>query len=417
MKWKMGILTILLAICLTGCGAAKEKTNSVPEQAIATPAADAVLTPETTPEATAEPTATPTVNPTATPKPTDTPAIKEVFGQHNMKAGTCMSYHMMSTQKTEQMMIKHFNSITFENELKPDAILNQQASKQAGDLVVKFNKNTLDMLEWCKTNNMALRGHTLIWHSQTPNWIFHEEFDTKNPRASREVMLERMESYIKQVFELLESLGYLEMFYAYDVVNEAWIDDGSMRPESLWLQTIGEDYLWYAFYFADKYAPDHVDLYYNDFNEQFKTDALYNFVQTLKDENGEYLIDGIGFQAHLYTEDSLEDYFATVDKLGSLGLKINLTELDVSLGTWQNIKIATDENLRVQGQFYYNLINGLLERADAGTINMDALTFWGFADKLSWRAERNPLLFNSLYLPKYSFYGALQIKELAGFEE
>jgi len=160
-------------------------------------------------------------------------------------------------------------------------------------------------------------------------------------------------------------------------------------------------------------------LYYNDFNEQIqnKPEALYNFFQTLKDENGEYLIDGIGFQAHLYTEDSLEDYFATVDKLSTLGLKINLTELDVSLGTWQNIKYASDEVLREQGRFYYNLINGLFARVDAGTLNMDALTFWGFADKLSWRAERNPLLFNSLYLPKYSLYGALQIRELAGFDE
>lgn len=415
MKWKMGILTILLAVCLAGCGAAKEKTNSVPEQPTAAPVVETVVTPEATPE----PTATPTVKPTATPKPTDTPAIKEVYGEHNMKAGTCLSYNMINTERCVRIITKHFNSITFENELKPDAILNQQESKKAGDLVVKFNNNTLEMLEWCKNNNMALRGHTLIWHSQTPNWIFHEEFDTKNPRASREVMLARMESYIKQVFELLDSLGYLEMFYAYDVVNEAWIDNGTMRPESLWLQTIGEDYLWHAFNFANKYAPEYIDLYYNDFNEQIqeKPEALYNFVQTLKDENGNYLIDGIGFQAHLYTEDSLEDYFATVDKLGSLGLKINLTELDVSLGTWQNIKIATDDNLRVQGQFYYNLINGLLERVDAGTLRMDALTFWGFADKLSWRAERNPLLFNSLYLPKYSYYGALQIKELAGFEE
>ena len=334
-----------------------------------------------------------------------------------MKAGTCLSHSMISNKWCVQTINKNFNSITFENELKPDAILNQAESKKADDLIVKFNKNTLEMLEWCKANNMALRGHTLIWHSQTPNWIFHEGFDTKNPLAGREVMLARMESYIKQTFELLESLGYLEMFYAYDVVNEAWMEDGNKRAESMWLQTIGDDYLWHAFYFADKYAPEYIDLYYNDYNEQYKKETLYNFVQTLKDENGEYLIDGIGFQAHLYTEDNLEDYFATVDLLASLGLKLNLTELDVCLGSWPSIKPATEENLRILGQYYYNLIHGLLERADAGTVNMDALTFWGFADKLSWRSERSPLLFNRLNIPKYSYYGALQIKELAGFEE
>ena len=408
-------ICLLILVCLVGaCGT---KDTQEPAAPTVVPAATQAVEPTAVPTATPEPTGTP--KPTATPKPTPLPAIKDVFAEHNMKAGTCMSYHMMTTKKTDQMMKQHFNSITFENELKPDAILNQQESKAAGDIVVKFNSNTLEMLEWCKTNGMAVRGHTLIWHSQTPNWIFHEEFDTSKPRASRDVMLARMESYIKQVFELLESLGYLDMIYAYDVVNEAWIDNGTMRPESMWLQTIGDDYLWHAFYFADKYAPEHVDLYYNDFNEQIggKPEALYNFVQTLKDENGEYLIDGIGFQAHLYTEDSLEDYFATVDKLSTLGIKINLTELDVSLGTWQNVKYASNEVLREQGRFYYNLINGLFARADAGTVNMDALTFWGFADKLSWRSERNPLLFNSMYLPKPSFYGAIQVKELAGFEE
>jgi len=412
MKWKLWVITMLLAVCLAGCGAKAGEGNPVQEPATA----PGVETEQTdVPEAEA----TPTEGAIATPKPEDTPAIKDVFGEHNMKAGTCLSYHMVTTERCTRMIKEHFNSVTFENELKPDAILNYDESVKAGDLVVKFNNNTLEMLEWCKENGMAVRGHTLIWHSQTPNWIFYEDFDTNNAKASREVMLARMESYIKQVFEQLESLGYLEMFYAYDVVNEAWIDNGTMRPESMWLQTIGEDYLWHAFYYADMYAPDYIDLYYNDYNEQIqnKPTAIYNFVQTLKDENDEYLIDGIGFQAHLYTADDLNNYLATVDRLSKLGLKINLTELDVSLGTWQKVLIATDENLRTQGRFYYNLINGLFERADAGTVNMDALTFWGFADKLSWRSDRSPLLFNSLYLPKYSFYGALQMKEFAGFDE
>jgi len=401
MKRKLGIFLLLLACLFVACGTKTE--NEVPAEQ-----------PTQATEQTAE-----EVTPEATPAPTELPAMKEVMAQHNMKVGTCLSSYMLTNNNCKKTILKHFNSITFENEMKPDAILNQNESKKAGDVVVQFNKNTLEMLEWCKENGMSMRGHTLIWHSQTPGWLFHENFDTKSPRASREVMLARMESYISQVFALLEDLGYIEMFYAYDVVNEAWLDDGSMRPESLWYQTIGEDYLWYAFYFADKYAPDYIDLYYNDYNEQIqdKPQALYNFVQTLKDEDGNYLIDGIGFQAHLYTEDSLEDYFATVELLGSLGLKINLTELDVSLGTWPEIKPATDENLRAQGQFYYTLINGLFKYADEGKITMDALTFWGFNDNYSWRRDRSPLLFDSKYNPKYAFYGAAQIKELAGFEE
>ncbi len=405
MKWKWGILTLLLVVVMAACGSKPEQNPEPTAEPTVTKAVEATTAPTETPK------------PTATPKPTDTPGIKDVMASYDMKAGTCLSHYMTTHKKSLEIIAKNFNSITFENELKPDAILNQKESQKADDLIVKFNNNTLEMLEWCKTNNMALRGHTLIWHSQTPNWIFHEGFDTNNPRVGRDVMLARMESYIRQTFELLESLGYLELFYAYDVVNEAWMEDGNKRAESLWLQTIGDDYMWYAFYFADKYAPDYIDLYYNDYNEQYKTETLYNFIQTLVDENGEYLIDGIGFQAHLYTEDSLEDYFATVERLGSLGLKLNLTELDVCLGSWQNIKPAVDENLRAQGQYYYNLVNGLLKLKAEGKVNMDSLTYWGFTDKLSWRGERNPMLYNSMYAPKYAYYGALQIKELAGFEE
>ena len=400
-KWKLGVLFAVLVMMLAACTPGNGAQQGEP-------------TPEPTKEA-EQPTNTP--KPTATPKPTEIPfAVKDVLEQHGMKAGTCLSYQMTTHKKSQEIIKENFNSITFENEMKPDAILDQAASKKAGDIVVKFGKNTLSMLEWCKENNMAMRGHTMVWYSQTPNWIFYEDFDTSKALVSRDVMLARMESYIRQVFERLNETGCMELFYAYDVANEAWMEDGTMR-DCLWLTTIGEDYLWYAFYFANKYAPEYIDLYYNDYNEQFKTDTLYNFVQTLKDENGNYMIDGIGFQAHLYTEDSLEDYFATMDKIANLGIKINLTELDVCLGSWPNIKSATDANLKVQGQFYYNLIEGILQRVDAGMVKMDALTFWGFSDAQSWRSERSPLMFNKYYKAKYAYYGVLQIKELAGFEE
>lgn len=408
-KWKLGLLTALLALSMTACSA---KETAAPEAtATPTPAAEATATPAPTPE----PITTP--EPTATPEPiVVTETFQSLFAKHGIKAGTCLSDFMISNKKCNEIITEQFNSITFENHLKPEAILNYQESVAAGDLVVKFNDTTLALLEWCKENNMAVRGHTIIWHSQTPDWIFYEDFDKKKELVSRDVMLKRMESYIKQTFEKLEELGYLEMFYAYDVVNEAWLDDGSMR-DSLWLQTIGEDYLWQAFYLADKYAPEYIDLYYNDFNEQFKTNTLYEFVQTLKDKNGNYLIDGIGFQAHLYTEDDLNTYFNTLEKIGSLGLKVCLTELDVSLGTYPKIKPATEENLKAQGRYYYNLINGILQRVDEGKVKMDSFTFWGFADNLSWRKERNPMMYNRFYAPKYAFYGALQMKEYAGFSE
>ena len=136
---------------------------------------------------------------------------------------------------------------------------------------------------------------------------------------------------------------------------------------------------------------------------------------SLVDENGEYLIDGIGLQAHLYTQDDLDLYFKTIDKLSETGLKLQLTELDVCLGSYQHPQIATDDNLKVQGQFYYNLVNGLLERVDAGTLKMDALTLWGVSDAASWRREYSPLLYGITNKAKYAYYGVMQVKEKAGF--
>jgi len=412
-KMKLALLAAVMVVALAACGTKDNKVDPTLEPTVA---AQPTATPEPTPEPTATPKPTVTPKPTATPIPEFTQTIKEVYGEYGLKAGTCMSEFMSYDERSQEFIKKNFNSITFENELKPDYILDQEASKAAGDLVVKFSPATEKMLQWCQDNNMAVRGHTLIWHSQTPQWIFYDNFDTNGNLVGREVMLARMESYMKQVFDLLEQKGYSDMFYAYDVVNEAWLDDGTMRP-SFWLSTIGEDYLWQAFYLADKYAPEHIDLYYNDFNEQFKTEALYNFFQTLKDEDGNYLIDGVGFQAHLYTKDDMDLYFNHMDKIATLGLKINLTELDVCLGKYNDIGYATDQNKKIQGQFYYNLISGIMERVQAGSVKMDALTFWGFADELSWRQEYNPMLLDRKWQPKYAYAGALMLKEYAGFDE
>lgn len=342
--------------------------------------------------------------------------LRDVFAEHGMKVGTCLTPTMINTDAASNRITSQFSSVTMENAMKPDYIFNKNESKAAGQLVVEFNSDMIKMLDWAKANNMAVRGHTLVWYSQTPSWIFYEDFDTAKDLVSEEVMIGRMESYISQVFSLLEEYGYIDLFYAYDVVNEAWMEDGTIREENnYWYKTMGEDFLYYAFYFADMYAPESIDLYYNDYNEQYKYSTLTKFVDTLKDENGRYLIDGVGLQAHLYTSDELTKYFIALDAIAATGLKVQITELDVCLGSWQNVQTPTEDNLKKQGRFYYNLINGIFERVDNGTLNSDALTFWGYCDSMSWRKSASPLLFDAVYKPKYAFYGAAQLEEYAGF--
>ena len=350
----------------------------------------------------------------AAPEKSAEKTLKGVFAEHGMKIGTCVNSGTVRNETMSGILLSQFNSLTIENAMKPDSTLSQAKSKKAGEPVVEFNEEVLSVLKWAKENNYSMRGHTLVWYSQTPDWIFREGFEKTGDFVGREEMLSRMEAFISGTFAKLEELGYIDLFYAFDVVNEAWMEDGTMR-QNHWSETIGDDYLWYAFYYADKYAPESIDLYYNDYNEQYKVDTLLKFVDTLKDENGRSLIDGIGLQAHLYTSDSLNSYFYGVDKLAETGLKIQLTELDICLGKYMSPLQATDENLKKQGQFCYELINGLFERVDSGKLKMDALTFWGFWDGISWRKEYSPTLDGTDLSPKYSYYGALQEKDKAGY--
>lgn len=407
---KKALLSILLVLllALNSCGQAKPNTGNKTNEAN-----DITKAPESVTKA-PSPIATPGKdNNDSTPNEEDKmESLKEIYKEYGLKAGTCLTTAMISNKDTEELIKSQFNSVTFENDMKPDYILDKQASVDSKELTVKFNSNMLKLLKWAKDNNMAVRGHTIIWHSQTPEWIFHEDFDVNKPFAGRETMLTRMESFIHQIFEKLEEEGYSDIIYAYDIVNEAWMEDGKLRTDkAYWLQTIGEDYLWQAFNFANKYAPESIDLYYNDYNEQYKSDALVKFVNTLVDEDGNYLIDGIGLQAHLYTCDDINTYLKAVDKLAATGLKIQITELDVSLGTWQKELPASEENFKVQGQYYYELISSFLEKVKAGTVSSDALTFWGFNDDMSWRKSASPLLYNKDGSKKPAYYGAALLKE------
>ncbi|MBQ2101837.1 MAG: endo-1,4-beta-xylanase [Lachnospiraceae bacterium] len=402
------LITSLLMASLVGCSSGNSQPASAPSVSIVTESNSSESTPASSEESTPAPEETATPEPT--PDPAETTTLKEVFEAHGMKVGTCLTTNMIDREITRKIILNQFTSVTCENSMKPDSSLSQKQSQESGNLTAFFNRDAQKMMAWAKENGISMRGHTMVWYSQTPEWIFHKDFDSSKDLVDREEMLKRMESMIKTSFEQLEELGYIDIFYAYDVVNEAWMENGSMR-QNRWSEIIGDDYLWYAFYYANKYAPESIDLYYNDYNEQFKTETLLKFVDTLKDKDGNYLIDGVGFQAHLYTTDSLDQYFQTMDAIAETGLKIQLTELDVCLGRYQSPGKATDENLQKQAQFYYDLIGGIFERVDSGKVKSDALTFWGFADSLSWRKEYSPLLYTSSFKAKPALYGALQISE------
>ncbi|MDE6672739.1 MAG: endo-1,4-beta-xylanase [Ruminococcus sp.] len=353
----------------------------------------------------------------------DIPSLKDVYSDY-FKIGGVATVKELAPQSTKDLILKHCNSFTAGNEMKPDALLDQNAciamAKDGDDTNPQV---TLDqarsLLDFARDNNIPMRGHVLVWHQQTPTWFFKENYDVNGDWVSKEKMLKRLENYIKNVFETLEK-EYPEIdFYAYDVVNECWLDDGSQRPagtqeeaskNSPWVKVFGDNmsFIKPAFEFAKKYAPEGTKLYYNDFNEYMpqKTDAIIKMVEEINSD-GHY-IDGIGMQSHLDARSgsdafpSVNVYKKALDKFCETGLDVQVTELDVT--------VNDKDHFKEQAQYYSDIMDTIVAQKD----HISSVTFWGTTDDMSWRASGYPLLFNEDYTAKESFYAIIDGIESTG---
>ena len=350
----------------------------------------------------------------------DIPSLKDVYSDY-FKIGGVATVKELAPQSTKDLILKHCNSFTAGNEMKPDALLDQNAClamAQAGDDTnpqVNLDQ-ARSLLDFARDNNIPMRGHVLVWHQQTPTWFFKENYDANGEWVSKEKMLTRLENYIKNVFEALEK-EYPEVdFYAYDVVNECWLDDGSARPagtqeegsqNSPWVKVFGDNmsFIKPAFEFAKKYAPEGTKLYYNDFNEYMpqKTDAIIKMVEEINSD-GHY-IDGIGLQSHLDVSfPSVSVYKKALDKFCETGLDVQVTELDVTVNG------NDEESFKQQAQYYSDIMDTIVAQKD----NISCVTFWGTTDDMSWRASKYPLLFNEDYTAKEAFYSIIDGIESTG---
>ncbi len=317
--------------------------------------------------------------------------------------GTCMKTEHLNDPNLVALVLEQFNSLTCENEMKPDALLNQMACMSEGEVKVIFPANTIKLLDWAKANGFAMRGHTLVWHSQTPDWFFREGFKSNGAYVDRETMLARMESYIQQVLEYCNT-NYPGMFYAWDVANEVFSDSGDTFRDSPWYRIIGEDFVKYAFTYARQYAEEGTKLFYNDFNCYIpaKQNNIYMMAKSLQAEG---LIDGIGMQSHLdISYPTAAQYLDTVERFSNGGFEVQITELD----------ITTDANAaghEKQAQFYNDIFSKLVIRDMATMINVTSVTVWGVNDGRSWRSSGDPLLFDDSLKPKAAYYSVLQQEE------
>ncbi len=302
---------------------------------------------------------------------------------------------------------EHFNSVTPENDLKWEKVHPEpgQFNFGPGDRLVAL----------AEANDWALIGHTLVWHQQTPDWVFQDE---DGNLASAELLRERLKDHILTV-----AGRYRGKIHGWDVANEIFNDDGSWR-ESLWYTILGEEYLYLAFEYAQKADPS-AELYYNDYNlwKASKREAVINLVQALRKRG--LRIDAVGFQGHYGLDyPDLKDLEGSLKAMKMAKIPTMVTELDISLLPFPNAdQRGADISLNFELQAHLNPYpDGLPPEMEKQLTkryvslfklfnkyqdNMTRVTFWGITDNTTWRNNwpvhgrtDYPLLFDRNYQAK-----------------
>ena len=281
---------------------------------------------------------------------------------------------------------RQFNMIVAENEMKMETL---QPSKG------QFNYGSADnLVSFAQRNNMAIRGHCLVWHSQQPTWLSSD--GKKNDQNwTRQQALDIMKNHITNVMKHFKG-----KVTEWDVVNECLDDDQSIirtNPDgytlrqTVWQRAIGDDYIDSAFVFARRADPDAV-LYINEYGVEHqgkaKTVAYMNLVKYLKSRN--IPLDGVGLQCHfsIGEVDSVK-LDANIKSFGKEGMKCIITELDMGVPS------TSSANLEEQARLY-RVITDIVLKND----NCPNMVIWGIKDNDSWRSASNPLLYNSGMQPK-----------------
>ena len=329
-------------------------------------------------------------------------SLKDIYADYFMIGSAVPATVMTNENEQFRTLVKQeFNSVTCENDLKPENVLDTEANladpaKYNESPAIHFDaaKPTLD---FCKENGIKMRGHTLVWHSQTPSWFFYKNYDVNGELADRDLMLKRMENYIDSVMNWCEE-NYPGVIYAWDVVNEAAGDNGGMR-DSYWTGIIGEDFVEQAFKFARKHAPKGVELFYNDYNE-YQPSKQAVIIDMLKPIAKAGNIDGMGMQSHIGAGLMPDTYVGAMNKYAEeLNVKIHVTEMDVTAPDSPNAMYD-------QGTYMKKLFEALIEAKKAGT-PIECVTFWGLTDEMSWKSADKPLLFYGDISPKPAFEGVV----------
>lgn len=301
--------------------------------------------------------------------------------------GTALNYDAFLSDNAYRKLVEtHFNSITAENIMKPSNIHPSED---------EFNWSDSDgLIDFCIKNKMYMHGHTLVWHKQLPDWIL-------NYKGTKKDWEDLLKNHIQTIV-----LRYKGKVRGWDVVNEAFEEDGSLR-KTIWLENIGESYIEKAFIYAHNADPEAL-LFYNDFNLEsnaMKREKVIQFLNTAK--NRGTTIHGIGLQMHIFhvypSELMIKEAF---EEVVSNNYKVHISEMDVSINPL-SVDIVPDSTLLAQQAKQYETVIRLYSQLSDE--RKYGCTLWGVSDNYSWipatlYREDYPLLFDSVYNKKPAFY-------------
>jgi endo-1,4-beta-xylanase len=347
------------------------------------------------------------------------PGLKDVFSDAFL-IGTCMNTSQINgtDPKAKPFIAANFNSVTAENSMKWERI---------HPIPGKYDFAVSDsIVNYALTNKMFVVGHVLIWHSQTPDWVFQ---DSVGNSLTRDALISRMKEHIFTV------MGHFKgRVKGWDVLNEAVNEDGSLR-KSKWLEIIGKDYIQLAFEFAHAADPG-AELYYNDYNNELpdKREGIIPIIKDLKQKGVK--VDGMGIQGHWHLDSpELNVIDESISKYASLGLKVMITEMEVNVlptppevygaDVSQQARYLETLNPYPSGlpdsvsnhlaQRYADLFGVLMKHKDAVT----RVTFWGVNDGYSWKNDwpikgrtNYPLLFDRNYKPKPAYFSVIKTAKI-----
>ncbi|MDR2593360.1 MAG: endo-1,4-beta-xylanase [Fibromonadaceae bacterium] len=315
--------------------------------------------------------------------------LKDIYAGY-FRIGSVLNNSTVNNNAIKALILKEFNSITMENEMKPDATMNATGSTNT-NISVRLN-NAASTLKFCSDNKIGVRGHTLVWHNQTPQWFFKDNFQNGGNWVTKAVMKQRMESYIKNLFALIkEQYPNLDL-YAYDVVNEATSDNeqrtknngGAREPgyndgKSPWVQVYGDNsFIEDAFTLARQYAPRTTKLFYNDYNEYWdhkRNSIIDKIIKPLRQKN---VLDGMGMQSHISADNNVNAFAGINSYRTALNMYAELGEVHVS-----ELDISTEGGkytLAQQGHRYGEVFRNAIDKKSAVT----AVVVWGPNDANSW---------------------------------